>query len=722
MHSYIAIHQFTPQAHFKPLETLTPLIEKIMNDQNASRVIAKDDLESFQKNIVKCIEIYYKLIGIDEKSDSTNPRGILPRYTQSLIRYFRDLEENTLLNNEIKILQYSGVTTIKIRYKYTESVIKKLVKLGLRDKSIFDDPMKIFFKGGALHDLIGILFICSSPYEKIWVARSMYNFFEHDYRTDDHLTYGFYTVKRKSGYSGLHCDHTLFNPRFDTAFTKESKTLPFNSQEIFSLVDDSSSDLEVLDKLKNYFNIEIQIHTAFENLWASMEHRNSYNVQAKGAGRNAEITAQWKFLSDNMKNLEMQFERLQIDTEQAAFKEPHREGYEFIKYIFKELNSDENNIYQRYLMISKNLENLETLFTSREISRQDYVEQIFKESKQIDTFILTLNDSTLQVLFKMLAGYMHYALANHREFFNSYDLHQFVKQSMQYHKDIHLFMLAHTEIYKGKIIHIIAMLRYLKLAQKYGYGLIDIKDVTYTYRTEPIIDYTEGLIVFENAITSMNRLSEDDLAGLRYDSAAYIKVIYRFEMMSQEWELFKNDADTVQGISLVKEIELFRKKFIHASLLTQLETLLETDKITNVSFVVRFYALLVWHNICQPIDALRQIIKYSAYDKIKTSDILYYELAAYKFLVVNCCEKINDCSLDADMKIDAENKIKYYKSYHRNNMIQQLFRIYRDEPIYNFHKARVHFEKLTQMTFKINHFSDTINNMEILKDKGSKNV
>jgi hypothetical protein len=55
-------------------------------------------------------------------------------------------------------------------------------------------------------------------------------------------------------------------------------------------------------------------------------------------------------------------------------------------------------------------------------------------------------------------------------------------------------------------------------------------------------------------------------------------------------------------------------------------------------------------------------------------------------------------------------------------MIQQLFRIYRDESIYEFHKARIHFEKLTQMTFKINHFSDTINNMEISKAKGAEHV
>jgi len=119
---------------------------------------------------------------------------------------------------------------------------------------------------------------------------------------------------------------------------------------------------------------------------------------------------------------------------------------------------------------------------------------------------------------------------------------------------------------------------------------------------------------------------------------------------------------------------------------------------------------MVWHSICPPIHALKQIIKYSAYDKIKTSDILYYELAAYRFLVVNRCEKLSDCDQENEESDHETEKIKHYKNYHRNNMIQQLFRIYRDEPIYDFHKVRLRFEKLTQSTFKINHFSDNIGN------------
>jgi len=717
MHSYIGIHQFTPQAKFKSLETLEPVVDKIMRDQNAEASLGADNLSTFRNSVMVCVEVYYKLLGVNEEviaSDGkVEPRGILPRYTESLIEYFQNLERYHPNNREIKTLEYSGVTTIKIRYKYTDSVIKKLVKLGLRDTTIFREPLKIFLKGGALHDLIGMLFICSNPYEKEWVARAMYNFFEYEYRADDHLVYGFHTVQRGSGYRGLHCDHTLFDPRFDMQFSEKIEPLPFNSEKIFTLLDEKDEEISVLHKLKSYFNIEIQLHTVFENLWASMEHRNSYNIQAKGVGRNAEITAQWKFLSDNMKNLEMQFERLQIDTEQAQFKDPHREGYEFIKYLFESFGEDNSQVYEIYRGMVKRIENLEDLFDAREISRQDYVEQMLAETKYIDGFIVKQSDPTIQVLFKLSVAYIHYGLANHRSFFNEYDLHRFVQESMKHYKNIHDFIGMNKNIFKGKLLDVIVLVRYLQLTQKYGYGLIDLKDVTLTYNTTPIVTYEIGLSYFELAISLLNRLSEEDLEPLRYDNSAYIKVIHRFDVLAQEWELFKTDADTEQGRKIEKEIETFRAKFIKPSLLRQLETLLETNKMTNVGFVVRFYSLMVWHNICQPVDALKQIVKYSAYDRIKTSDILYYDLSAYKYLVVNRCEKMSDCKKDIQFRNSNSEKIKHYKSYYKNNMIQQLFRIYRDESIYDFHKVRVYCEKLTEMTFKINYFSDTINDIEM---------
>jgi len=691
---------------------LLPFIEETIADQNAKAVVGVDGLSALTQNIVNCMEVYYRFVGItDEVIESgglVEPRGILPRYTEGIIRYFQELQWHNSDNKEIKILEYSGVTTIKIRYKYTDSVIKKLVKLGLNDPDIFNEPLKIFLKGGALHDLIGLLFICSSPYEKVWVARAMYNFFEYDYRTDDHLVYGFYTVERESGYRGLHCDHALFDPRYDIDFSLEEKVALSNSEEIFSLVSDEDDDKTVVNKLKPYFNIELQLHTAFENLWASMEHRNSYNVQAKGLGRKREITAQWKLLSDNMQNLEMQFERLQTDTEQANFKVADKEGYRFIQNVFKTLGNEGKVFYSMYRSFQKRVESLETLFSAREISRQDYVEQIFKVVEDLDHVAEKQHDPTVYVLFRLGSAFIHFSLANHRTFFNTYDLNRFVQMSLDYYKDIHSYIDLHPEVCKVNMIHIVSILRYLQLAEKYGYGLIDLKDVVYTYSTTPAVPYADAVLMFEKGISLMNRLSEDDLSMIHYDIGAYIRVIHRFEILSQEWELFQSEVDNERGKKIAEEIALFREKFIKVSLLEQFETLLATDKITNVGFVVRFYSLMVWHHICKPTDALKHIIKYSAYDTIKTSDIFYYELAAYRFLVVNRCEQISDCGLGEAGKVHASEKIRHYGKYHRNNMIQQLFRIYRDEPIYDFHKVRVHFEKLTQSTFNINHFSDAV--------------
>ena len=657
------------------------------------------------------MKVYYKLVGVTDEvlagEGSIAARGVLPRYTESLISYFQDLQKVQPDNKEVKILEYSGVTTMKIRYKYTDSVIKKLIKLGLRDPKILDEPLKIFLKGGVLHDLIGMLFICSTPYEKEWVARAMYNFFEYDYRTDDHLVYGFYTVERKSGYRGLHCDHTLFDPRFDVAFSEGS--IASEDASIFSLLDESDDNVTVLKKLKKYFNVEIQLHTAFENLWSGLEHRNSYNVHAKGAGRSSAITAQWKLLSDNMQNLQMQFERLQIDTEQARFKEPDREGYRYVRYIFETLGEKGEESYKVYSAFQNEVTTLEALFEAREISRQDYVEQIFKVVASIDLYADAQDDPTIYVLFKLGSAFIHFSLANHREFFNTYDLHRFVQISLDYYKDIDTYINTHEEVFKGNMIYIISMLRHLQLSEKYGYGVIDVKDVVFTYSTTPAVSYVDAESLFEKGISLMNRLSKEDLVSIHQDVGAYIRVIYRFEVLAQEWELSSTKSGEGSGKKIAEEIAVFRKKFMHVSLLEEFEHLLAVDKMTNVSFVVRFYALMVWHSICPPIHALKQIIKYSAYDKIMTSDILYYELAAYRFLVVNRCEKISDCHLIDEDRAHEIEKIKHYKNYHRNNMIQQLFRIYRDESIYDFHKMRLHFEKLTQSTFKINHFSDRIN-------------
>jgi len=709
MYSYIGIHHFLPKINYQPLNELIPLIEQTITDQNVKSVIGEKKLHHFKEGILQCMEVYYKLVGIDEKviagKGMIEPQGVLPRYTESLIGYFQELEKQVPTDKEITILEYSGVDTIKIRYKYTDSVIKKLVKLGLRNPKVLEEPLKMFLKGGVLHDLIGILFVCSYPYEKEWVARTLYNFFEYDNRTDDHLLYGFYTVEKKSGYRGLHCDHTLFNPRFDADISGKNDTFPVDPNAIFTMLDPQDKTVDVLRKLKDYFNVEIQLHTTFESLWSSMEHTNNYNIQAKGSGRNSKITVQWKLLSDTMKNLEEQFERLQIDTEQARFEVLHHEGYIPIKDLLGELGSDTHHIYAASV---KKVEDLEDLLISHEISRQDYVHKLQTEANYIDDFAWKQDDLSVQTIFRMQSAFIYYGLANQGKYFNAEDIHQFVKKSLKHYKDISIFLSTHTAIHRGDLINIVAIFRYLYLGQKYGLGLMNSPKDTFTDDDIPAVSYAEGVSFFETGISLLNRLGDEELKYLKKDNANAIKIIHHYDILAREWEMFNKESNSGQSADIARNIDQFRKQFVNMSFQKQFNTLLESDKIKNIGFVVKFYTTLVWHGFQRPRDALQQIIKYSAYDKIKASDLFYYELAAYRFLVIRCCEAISDCNKDLTDRHSDPIKIQHYRNYHRQNMIQLLFRIKRGESAYKFHKARLYFEQLTQTRFQINHFSDTI--------------
>jgi len=698
MHSYIGIHHFLPKTHYRPLEALIPLIDQTLVDQNARSLIEEKVFPRFKENILRCMEVYYELVGIDDEviagKGRVEPKGVLPRYTESLLTYFQELEKQLPASREIKVLEYSGVNTIKIRYKYTDSVIKKLIKLGIKDPKLLEEPLKIFLKGGALHDLIGMLFVCSYPYEKEWVARTLYNYFEYDNRTDDHLLYGFYRVEKKSGYRGLHCDHTFFNPRFDAKVSGEKNTIPVDPNTVFTTLEPADSSREVLRKLKDYFNVEIQLHTTFESLWSSMEHTNNYNIQAKGSGRNAKITVQWKLLSDTMQNIEEQFERLQIDTEQARFEVLHHEEYLPVKEILDALGSQSYPLYDASV---KKVEDLEDLLVSHEISRQDYVQQLQIQAHTIDVFALAQKDLTVQSIFRIESAFIYFGLANQRDYFNAEDIRQFVKKALSSYAEISIFLSSHSEIHKGDLLNIVAVFRYLYLAEKYGMGLMNPSREIFTDEDVPAVSYEKSLSFFKKALSMLSSLGDEEMAYLKLGSPDSLKIIYQYDMFAREWELFNQGNDSVQNEEIAKDISKFRKRFLIPSLFGQFTTLLESDKIKNISFVVKFYSTLVWYDYLQPMDALKQIIKYSAYDKIKASDLFYYELAAYKVFM-----------MEAKINVSDAVTLEHSKNYHRKNMIQLLFRIKRNEPAYKFHKARLDFEQLTQTRFKVDHFSETI--------------
>ena len=704
MHSYIEIFNFTPTPEYRPIEALEPVIRESMQNQKAAAVLGEEALDDFTGKVLECMKVYYRLVGIDESviagKGSVSPRGILPRFTEALIRYFQVLKEERTENKEIAVLQYSGITTVKIRYKYTDSVIKKLIKLGLKGPSVLDDPLGIFLKGGALHDLIGMLFICSSPYEREWSARALYSFFDYDHRTDDHLLFGFYSVKRKSGYRGLHCDHSTFYPRFDSDFMVEAE----QPEDLFESYDPTMSDREVLGRFRNCFNIEIQLHTAFENLWAGMEHRNSYNVQAKGAGRSEKIAVQWNLLSDTMKNLEMQFERLQVDTEQARFDVGYRQGYTFVQSVLERLDASAYRVYLEYV---KKSESLETLLKDHEISRQAYVEESYALASELEAVAQTQNYPTLKILFLMQSAFIHYGLANHRSYFNSEDIYRFVQEALKRYLAIYDMLKADESIYKCNLLMIIVILRYQQLAQQYGLGLIHTGDGVMNEVELSLVNYTTNLALFRDLLAQLNELTPEELSEIKNDDTAFLKMVHRTDVLAREWELLVNESPR-EHEELSREVARFRERYVTSELWEHFKALLEHNKIKNVSYVVKFYTTLVWHGLIVPLDALRQIIRYSAYDKIKTSDLFYYELAAYKFLVVDRCERLEECKEKKEDRKMPESRREHFEDFHRKNMIRQLFKIYKNEPRFTFLRAKYRFEQLVGTPFKMDHFSESL--------------
>jgi len=701
MHSYIEVFNFTPDPQYRPLEALRPFIRQSMQEQHIVRQIGEERLSGFEERVLACMQVYYMLVGIDdaviESRGAVTPRGLLPRFTEGLIQYFQHLKEQVPKNKEIAVLYYSGVTTIKIRYKYTDSVIKKLIKLGAKNPKILESPKEIFLKGGALHDLIGMQFICSSPYEREWVARALYSFFDYGHRTDDHLLYGFYTVQRKSGYKGLHCDHTTFCPRFDAAFGDEEKHNidTFNSE---------MSDMKVLRRFRHLFNVELQLHTAFENLWSGMEHRNSYNIQAKGVGRSEKIAAQWSLLSDTMQNLEAQFERLQVDTEQARFDVGFRHGYTFVKSVLERLD---DKAYQTYLEYTRRSEELEEVLKSHEISRSDYVARTNALAEELEGVAASQKHPTLEILFLMQSAFVRYGLANHRDYFNSVDIYHFVATALKKYLAIYEKLKADETIYKSNLLTIITILRYQQLAQQYGLGLIHTGEGVMSEEEMELVGYETNLKLFKDVLTQMNELTREELLEIKADDAAFLKIIHRADVLAREWELLVNESPR-EHAEIGNAVAQFRQRYITPALLEHFQVLLENNKIRNVGYVVKFYTTLLWHGFILPIEALKQIIRYSAYDKIKTSDLFFYELAAYKFLVVDRCESLEDCKRAKEERVVQEVRIAYFEEFHRQNMIRQLFKIYRNEPRFTFLRAKFRFEQLTGTEFKMDHFSESV--------------
>jgi hypothetical protein len=462
--------------------------------------------------------------------------------------------------------------------------------------------------------------------------------------------------------------------------------------------------MEVLRCFRHLFNIELQLHTRFEHLWAGMEHRNSYNIQAKGVGRSERIAAQWSLLSDTMQNLEMQFERLQVETEQSRFDVGYRHGYSFARSVLERLDE---RAYDTYLHYAQKSESLETLLKNHEISRQAYVAESHTIAADLESVAHAQDYPTLKILFLMQSAYVLYGLANHRSYFNSKDINRFVQDALKRYLSIYAMLKADDTIYKGNLLTIIVILRYQQLSQKYGLGLVHTGEGVMSEAERTLVSYETNLKLFKDVLWLLNELSPEELLEIKNDEEAFLKIINRADVLAREWELFVNESPQ-EHARIGREVARFRARYIVPELVGQFHTLLENNKIKNVGYVVNFYTTLLWHGFIVPLDALKQIIRYSSYDKIKTSDLFFYELAAYKFLAIDGCESLNDCKKAKSERTMPRIRRRHFEEFHRKNMIRQLFKIYKNEPRFTFLRAKFRFEQLTGSLFKMDHFSENM--------------
>jgi len=307
----------------------------------------------------------------------------------------------------------------------------------------------------------------------------------------------------------------------------------------------------------------------------------------------------------------------------------------------------------------------------------------------------------------MQSAYVLYGLANHRSYFNSEDIYRFVEEALQRYLFIYEKLKADETIYKSNLLLIIVILRYQQLAQQYGLGLIHTGEGVMSRKEQLLVRYETNLMLFKDVLKLLNELTPEELSEIKADDAAFLKIVNRTDVLAREWELLVNESPQ-EHLQIGQEVSAFRKRYITPALLSHFRTLLQHNKIQNVGYVVNFYTTLLWHGFILPIDALKQIIHYSSYDKIKTSDLFFYELAAYKFLVVDGCESLDDCNKREEVRTMPSIRKQHFEDFHRKNMIRQLFKIYKNEPHFTFLKAKYRFEQLTGTQFRMDHFSQQV--------------
>lgn len=158
-------------------------------------------------------------------------------------------------------------------------------------------------------------------------------------------------------------------------------------------------------------------------------------------------------------------------------------------------------------------------------------------------------------------------------------------------RSISTFLSSHTTPYKGNLLNIVSIVRYLYLGQKYGLGLMNPSKEIFVDSDVPALSYAESLSSFEAGISLLNRLSDEDMAYLMNDSTNAIKIIHHYDIMAREWELFNKESDSVQSADITSHITQFRARFINVAILEQFNALLESDKI---DLKIKLFSLYVF--------------------------------------------------------------------------------------------------------------------------------
>jgi len=724
MKSYIAIHNFIPKKTYPNLNEIEKKIKEAVEIEVETKIkeaiengiekkYADEDIDKIKKCVIERMKEYNNLIGVDNATGLNfpmlnPPKGLLPSYTNAILAYFVELDEkNEQEAKEIKILENSGIKEIKIRYKHSYSVIKKLVKIAFKSIDKVKRPMEVFLRGGKLHDLIGIEFVCFYPYQREWVARSLYNFFKIPDRSDYNLTYGFYSLNRESGYKALHCDNSYFKPSFDEKNHKEhhNKRINLSLQPEGLTTEEISNKIETYIKKNNMndvlaiaskiFNIEIQIHTAFESAWSKMEHEKSYDELAKGKGKDKDVTVLWKMLSDNLSTIESQFEHLQSLTHKSGQATIEKKDFGFIGALLEDKSKE---VFEESVNYVKKLR--EDL-NKHEISRRDYVNSIDKHISGIKDLIKKDGYTAIQKqALNLQIAFIYYSYSNHDTHFNEKDMSKLLKDGILIYEEISNNIISQKDIYNKNeiLIGINSCIRYCRLAQKHGFGLLDTKLIDIYKNAPRSIEQTtkseEANKYFQYGLYYMIRLKDEKntlLNNLQNDSNSYIRTILYLEKLISETTLneFENIPYFIEDRTyktLPCLIEEFRNLYINDEFKNIFFKLLHDNKTNDKSFILGTLSILIRNKELKPIDAFEKIIQLASEQKLKAKDLFYFEEASYKNLYEN---PLKEYDFNKGIPI----KIVHYGNYHYENMIYLLFKM-KNQNQYEYYKARIYFNTL----------------------------